>query len=53
MHLWFSLILQYVSHTTSYGLSNWFAQPLGRILGVFGKDIDVLDNQLSGTWAHL
>ncbi len=24
--------------------------PLGRILGVFGKDIDTVDNQLAGAW---
>lgn len=34
-------------------MSVFETQPLGRILGVFGKDIDTIDNQLADSWRML
>lgn len=34
-------------------MSVFETQPLGRILGIFGKDIDTVDNQLADSWRML
>lgn len=34
-------------------MSVFETQPLGRILGVFGKDVDTIDNQLADSWRML
>lgn len=34
-------------------MSVFETQPLGRILGVFGKDFDTIDNQLADSWRML
>jgi ABC-type multidrug transport system fused ATPase/permease subunit len=34
-------------------MSVFETQPLGRILGIFGKDIDTIDNQLADSWRML
>jgi len=46
MEVFDTTVRDLLRHVTDYTVSSHFLQPTGRIMGVFGKDVDGMDNQL-------